>query len=110
MYSAAQTTPVLHSTDVVFRPGSVEYIRWTARGLPEDPRVDSVHVSFDQGKTWHQAELEDEIISILVAHPSVEEPHGNAVVAKTGVSNMLVKFVDSPENVVRPGGRLHCTS
>lgn len=107
MYSAAVTTPILHSTDIVFRPGNVEYIKWTVRGLPESPPVDSISVSLDNGKTWHAATVEGDQISLLVAHPTTIDP-GNAVLAKRGDNVMLVRFTDSPEIIIRPGGRLHC--
>lgn len=94
------------SNPVVLHPGGIEYIKWTATGLPASPAVGSVEVSLDDGTTWHAATVTDGVIRLLVAHPSVTEP-GTAAVAVAGVKGMHVRLTDSPEVVIRDAGRLY---
>ena len=90
---------------ITLRPGGVEYIKWTATGLPESPPVGSVQVSLDNGATWHTATVDGGQISLLVAHPSVTDP-GTAAVAVAGTALMQVRLTDTPEVVIRDAGRL----
>lgn len=94
------------SNPVVLHPGGIEYVKWTATGLPASPAVGSVEVSLDGGTTWHTATVTDGVIRLLVAHPSVTEP-GTAAVAVAGVKDMHVRLTDSPEVVIRDAGRLY---
>lgn len=100
--------PPLHSGDIVLRPGGSEYLRWTVYGVPETPPLRSFSVSFDHAETWHEVVLEGGEVRLLVAHPTSTNP--DAVKLRMGVNNLLVKFDDRPETVVRQGGRVRCVS
>ena len=94
------------SSSITLHPGGIEYIKWTATGLPAEPPVGSVEVSLDGGTTWHTATVTDGVIQLLVAHPSVAEP-GTAAVATPGARDMHVRLTDTPEVVIRDAGRLY---
>lgn len=91
---------------ITLRPGGIEYIKWTATGLPAEPPVGSVEVSVDGGLTWHAATVTGSEVRLLVAHPDVATP-GTAAVAIEGVTEMRVRLTDSPEVVIRGAGRLY---
>lgn len=97
---------------VSLRPGAIEYVHWEVTGLPTNPPVGSVQVSLDDGVIWHPATVAATsvptimTIRFLVAHPSVLNPDPSAVVSRYGSSEILVRFVDDPEIVVRCAGRL----
>ena len=94
------------SSPLVLHPGGIEYIKWTATGLPASPPVGSVEVSLDGGTTWHTATVADGVIQLLVAHPSVATP-GAAAVATIGARDMHIRLTDTPEVVIRDAGRLY---
>lgn len=86
--------------------GGVEYIHWTATGLPDSPPADAVQASIDGGTTWHTAGVAAGVLSLLVAHPDAVTPDPTAVVAAVGTREMLVRLTDTPEVVIRSGGWL----
>ena len=94
---------------VTLRPGAVEYVHWTATGLPDEPAVGSIEVSLDRGTTWHTATLTGAVVSLLVASPTAATPDASAVVAVAGLREMLVRFTDNPEVVIRSGGYLNAS-
>lgn len=93
---------------VTLRATGVEYIHWPVTGLPPDPPVGSIQVSLDSGASWADATLDGTVVSLLVAHPDATSPDPAAVVAgAAGTSTeMLVRFTDTPEVVIRSGGWL----
>ena len=94
------------TTSVTLRPGGVEYVHWTATGLPVDPPIGSIEASIDGGTTWHAATLDGTTVSLLVASPTAVGPDSSAVVATLGGREMLVRLTDTPEVVIRSGGYL----
>ena len=91
---------------VILPSGGIEYVHWTATGLPADPAVDAVQVSIDRGLTWHNAVIASTDVSLLVAHPVSSGIDPSAVTATVGNVEMLVKLTDSSETVIRSGGWL----
>ena len=91
---------------ITLKAGGVEYIHWTATGLPASPPVGSVQASIDGGTTWHTATVVDSVVSLLVASPTSTAPDPTAVEATAGTREMLVRLTDTPEVVIRSGGYL----
>lgn len=97
---------------VTLRRRGVEYIHWTATGLPASPPAGSVQGSVDAGLTWHDVTVSagryagTSTLRLLVAHPAAVTPDPAAVVATVGTVDLLVRLTDTPEVVIRPGGQL----
>lgn len=94
------------SPPITLRPGGVEYVHWTATGLPTDPPIDTVQASIDGGTTWHTASVVAGVASLLVASPTATGADPSAIVATAGLREMWVRLTDTPEVVIRSGGWL----
>lgn len=81
----------------------VEYFSWALTGLPDDHGP--VEVNIDGA--WHALTVAGSIGKLLLAGPDAD-PTG-AVVVPTD-QQVQVRVTDTPEVIIRGGGRIHLTT
>ncbi len=83
-----------------------EYAKWVLTGAPAGAALE---VSFDDGVTWHPTTRTADTVSVLVAGPEPTDNPVGTVVLPVGVHTAMVRLADTPEVVIRHGGRVHVT-
>jgi hypothetical protein len=83
-----------------------EYLKWVLSGAPAGAVLE---VSFDDGVTWYPTTRTADTVSVLVAGPAAEANPAGTVVLAVGVHTAMVRLADTPEVVIRDGGRVHIT-
>lgn len=81
-----------------------EYLTWDLTGLPAGV-TSGLDVTFDDGATWHPAEIVDGDARLLVAGPDATgNPPGTVALTTTGRLRPQMRLVDNPEIVIRGAG------
>jgi len=89
---------------IELRPQSREPLFWT---LTETEAGATFEVTVDDGETWHDLDVTDDVASILTAGPdATDNPAGTMVVAR-GLQQVWIAMVVAPYwRIVRDGGRI----
>ncbi len=83
-----------------------EYAKWILSGAPTGAVLE---VTFDDGVTWHPTTRTADKVSVLVAGPTATANPAGTVVLAVGTHAAMVRLADTPEVVIRDGGRVHVT-
>lgn len=83
---------------------SREYLKWDLTAAPTGAALE---VTFDDGATWHPTTRTADTVSVLVAGPAATDNPTDTVVLPAGVHTAMVRLADTPEVVIRHGGRVH---
>ncbi len=81
-----------------------EYLSWILSGAPTGAALE---VTFDDGVTWHPTTRTADTVSVLVAGPTATTNPAGTVVLPVGTHTAMVRLADTPEVVIRDGGRVH---